>query len=355
MLYTLADARDAVKKYVDAGSCTTASIDARIHEALERIMDSGEWECLRRFVRIAVCNRCFPLPFNVEKILWADVDGTPAKVFGTPYQFLSSGPGDLDHRCCGSGYKDIVDKGDDWPVMYDIPHTFEFEGETITPEGMHLIAFSPEQADADTATLRAYGWDINSREINTDTEPGQLIPIHRWRGGNIGRITGTIDGTWSNDLETSASKFKEVGRVIKSATLGPITLYAVDKTTSVFYFLGEYHPTVTIPQFRRYNVTNKNIGCRADVLALVKMRLVKMTRADDILPIDSLQALKLMCMAIRQENASDLQGAIAYEQDARRVLGEREKSRTMADGTPTILNRCYRTSLGRKMNRGRIL
>jgi hypothetical protein len=357
MLYTLADARTAVGRYVDAGSCKVATIDARINEALERLTDADELSCMQKFIRISVCGRCFPLPYNVEKILWASIDGTPANIYGLPYQFLSSGPGDLDYRGLGSCFRDLTIKSYDSPVMFDVPHEFTDEdGTEYEFTGLKLIAFSTHAADvteggATGAPMRVQGFDSNAREINAGTDPGVDVPIHRWKAGTIGRVTGK----WTEHLTTTAETFETVTRVVKGVTEGAITLYAVDTTNEFFFFLGEFHPGVEIPSFTRYNVTNKSIGERANILALVKLRHVTLTEATDILPIDSLQALKLMCIAITQENIRDFAGAKAYEADARRLMGDREKSRTNTGGMPVIMNRGYRTSLGRRMNHRLIL
>ncbi len=348
MLHTLADARKVCERYVDAGSCSPTTTDARINEALERLIDGHDWECMRKILKITTCKKCFSLPYNVEKIMWVDVNGTPGRVYGLPYQFLSSGPGDLDARMYGSGLRDILDKGDDWPVMFDIPSEIEVNDVAVPfSNGLQLLAFSTEASDVGKS-FRVQGVDVNSREINPGTYPGVEVAIHRWKGGTMGRTSGT----WDAGLVPTTQFFGEVTRIVKDITAGPITLYAVDTATNYFFFLGEYHPLVKIPQFRRYSITNTSCGCNTTVLALVKLRHVYLTQPTDIVPVDSLQAVKLMCLAIRQENAGDIAGGAAYAEQALKLMGDREKSRTACDGTPIIINRSYRTSLGRYTNRG---
>jgi hypothetical protein len=361
VLYTLADARLVVRPFVDAGSCNTTTIDARVNEALERLLDANELDCAQKVMRISTCNRAFALPYNVEKVIWATIDGTPARIFGLPYQFLSSGPGDLDMRSSNSLFKDLADKGDSWPTMFDVPALFTVNDVEYIPDGMKLVAFSEYEEDVthprgvdnheSMTPMRAQGFDIDSREINPGLNPGEDIPIYRWRGGTY----GTVTAGWDTTCIPSTNYFRDVTRITKPVTKGPVTLYAVDTTNNFMFFMAEFHPLVKIPQFRRYSITNKSVGIRANVLALVKMRRVNLSQDTDILPIDSVQALKLMCMAIRQENAGDLQGAVAYAEQAKFIMGDREKARKMTDGTPVIMNRCYRTSLGRHLNRGRLL
>jgi len=355
MLYTLADARRELGRFVDGGSCKTATIDSAINAAVERLMDGEDWECLRKVIRIGVCNRSFPLPYNVEKIMGATVDGTPANIYGTYVQFLSSGPGDFDlSNRGGSLFRDLADKGDHWPIMFDIPTYYKIVVDNVEtdvyPDGLQLFAVGSEKADKDL-TLLVRGHLRNGEEVNPAADSGEYLPIHQWTGG----VEGQLSGHWDSQLKLSTNYFKDITAVIKPASTGYISLYAVDPVNHRFFFLAKYHPAQTLPTFRRYNVTNKNVGDMANILAHVKLRHVTLVDANDILPVDSLQAIKLMVMALSQENAGNLQPALMFEAQAKRVMGDREKARTMKDATPVIMNSDYRTSLGRSTLGGGML
>lgn len=352
MLYTLAQAREALKRFVDNGSCNVSVIDGRINEALERLTDHADFECMRAVVRVSTCKNCFSLPYNVEKLLYADVNGTPAKVFGRPYQFMSSGPGDLDMRSSGSGFRDIMDQGE-LPVQFDIPTSYVDAGGVavdLSATGMRLVAFSTAKEDVGLKLkVRGFSGSGNGDEIE------DLVDIKRWDEG----VEGRIAGFWGREIVTSSEYFKEVSEIIKPETRGYVTMYAATGSdfapaSTYFSFLAKFHPQQTIPQFRRYAITNAGC-CASSILALVKLRHVPLVEADDILPIDSMQALKLAVMALREENAGNLAGADVYESKALAVMLNREKSRTQSDGVPVIYNTDYRLSLGRKMNKGRML
>jgi hypothetical protein len=193
--------------------------------------------------------------------------------------------------------------------------------------------------------------------VNAGIDPGEEVVIHKWDGG----VEGQVSGFWNAQLNPTSAYYKEVTEVIKPVTKGYVTLYAVvgDNTRAAsthFSFLAKYHPLQTIPQFRRYNITN-SLGTEtvSSVLALVKVRPVPLVDGDDILPVDSLQAVKLMVMAISEENKMNLQGAVNLETQAVAIMSKRERSRTQSDGMPVILNVEYRTSLGRHMNKGGII
>lgn len=352
MILTLADARSVCARFVEAGSCNNTVVDARINEALERLMDLQPWQCLRRMAKISVCNGCFPLAYNVEKIVWAAIGGIPSKIFGQPYQFLSSGPGDLDYRASGSGFLDLLDMGDHWCTMYDVPRFYEDStGTKVAYTGLRLAAFSTEAADT-TLKMTVEGFNDTAEEIFDDSgNRGEELTIQRWDDG----VEGVLRGKWGTSLALTTNYFADVRLVRKAETAGYVTLYAVDDTNHYYHVLAKYHPKQTLPQFRRYRITNKTIGERADVLALVQLRHVPLVASTDILPVTSLQSVKLMVMALREENAGNLQGAVAYMAQAQAVLGKREEANTMSDGVPVIMNTDYRLSLGRALNKGGIL
>jgi hypothetical protein len=326
MLITLAEARALVARFVENGTCNATTIDARINEALSRITDMQDWECLRKLMRITVHGRAIGLPANVEKILWADVDGTPARVFGQPYQFLSSGPGDLDYRQHTTIFKDLVDAGDGWPTLYDIPRN------------LPLVAMSTASQDV--------GKQLQVRGVVDDVETTQLVPVVQWKQGIEGQLQGTIPG-----IVVNSPAMCSVSRVIKPTTHAPVSLFAVDPVSSEFFYLAKYSPLETVPQFRRYNLTNASDGNDYCILALARLRFVPLSDGDDVLPIDNPTALKLMIMAIREENAGNFQGSVSYEAKARLAMQSRESATTVSGGAPTIINVDYRTSLGRYLNR----
>lgn len=342
MRHTLAEARTLVKPFVDSGTCRTEVIDARINEALERLLDASEWESLRRLLRLSVVNRTFVMPPMVDKILWVDTNGVPAKVFSSPYQFLSSGPGDLTYQYAdATGYRDVVDLDDHWSVMYEVPATETGD--------LNLIALS-DGTETEEPELTLLCRDTE-HEL-TGLGAASTLAIHPIPAG----LTLAWTGTWAAALGTAEwSDFttKHVDRVTKPATVGTIHLLAVNPETLAYYRLGIYYPTETLPQFHRYQLTNFSCSGEAvDVLALVRLKFAPLTAADDELPLDGLQALKLMVIAIREENAGNLAGATTYFDAALKLLTTKEERRTMHVGTPTVLDCDYRASLGRAMNRG---
>jgi hypothetical protein len=307
----------------------------------------------------------FSLPYNAEKILWHDLDGTPANVFGQGYQYLSAGPGDLDYTSRRNGLKDLADLGDHWAVQYEIPRFFALTTTTNWTTGeMYLVAFAASASDVGK-TLDVFGCGVNG----LDRPNGESIPINAW-----GSVT---EGTWDAAFTSSTALYSTVNRLVKPATDGYVSLYAVEKTSGSMFLLAKYHPSQTQPQFRRYRVTNATVadsgvqsashnfntavhsdiipevtsGSAVVVLALVRLRHVPLADPSDILPIDSMQALVFAVRAINAENEKDFALADTLMGKAQTIMGKREEANTMTKGTPVIMDTGYRTSLGRRMNR----
>lgn len=368
MIYTLSDARNKVAPYVQSGTNNTTLLDSRINDALERLLDGNDWECLKRPIRIVARGNTFALPYNAEKILWCDIDSTPARIYGQGYQYLSSGVGDLDYRNKGHGTKDLVDLGDQWPIAYEIPRAYDVDTSTRWDTGeMYLAAFAGDARDVNR-TIDIFGSGVDGLD-NT----GESISIQSW-----GAIT---EGTWDASFSKSASLYAHVSRVVKPVTAGYVSLYAVDTVNETMFLVAKYHPTQILPQFRRYRLTNSLVattgvqsavathntqvdleydstvtsGTESSILAIVRLRHVTLSDPGDIVPVSSMQALVFAVRAVNAEHEKDFALAETLFDKATGILGRREEANTMTKGTPVVVDTIYNLSAGRKMNRGILL
>lgn len=368
-LLTLADVRTQVRRFVDDGSCDNTTIDARLAEAEQRLWAKAElrlstWRC-----RIHVQNQCFPLPIEVEKILHVDIDSLPSRIFNNAYEFLSSGPGDLDYITSGSGYRNLVDQGE-FPTQFDIPVILTLDGtESSCCEGTYgtgysLVAFSPE-ADDGLLELTIRGVDYKNDEIYSDQSgerlPGVVMKINQWSGG----IEGNIVGQWTN-LNVTTQAFKQITRVYKPATKGPVCLYAVDTTTNKMWLLSKMTPETTVPSYRRYRITN--MACPqpgaastdpltkdcASILAIVKKRYMRPTRSTDVVAVQNVSAVRCMLIAMKWEQADDLTKSQAYEAQAVRLLHEEKLQLEQASGLPVVID-VERELSGGSVSRGYLI
>jgi len=340
-LFTLADARSFVKGFVDNGSCSDTRATARVNEACRRLLPKADYNNTLRVIRIRTDRQYFPVPRDIEAIRFARIDNEAVSMHGQAWQFVASGPGDIHHMGYGSGIKDLVDAGV-FPTMYDIP-SIESWSDTATSmvdrtlgEGYKLAAFCSEQADINQ-TLTIYGLDqklYEAKVTGSMAGPGESLALQRWGDGGT---EGVINGQWS-DLPMTTVSYREITGWSKPVTKGYVWLYAVNTTTNAMFLLAIAHPDDTHPTWRRYKITNTSYGICSNILVLAKIKWVELTRDDDILPIQNLDALKLMVMAIGLENAKDLNGAMNFEANAVRLLNEQEKNKVVASGVPAILD-----------------
>lgn len=339
--FTLQDGRDAVGRFVETGSCNTTTIDSRINEAVRRLMPKADYVNTTRRIRIRTDQGYFPLPRECEKIIWIDSDGYASRVFNKSYEFLNSGPGELCRSKFGSGVKDLVDDGVH-PTMFDVPSIETLDKcctDRTLGDGLVLVAFSEEQDD-NGKEMTIWGLDRLNMDVRTTSSagfgPGETLAINAWTGG----VEGTIDlgyGWESGQTKISNKKYRQVTGWKKPVTKGYVSLYALEVSTNKMFFLGKAHPDDTRPAWRRYRITNQYQSCTT-MLALAKLGWVKLTRADDILPIQNLDALKQMIIALREENAANLQGALNYEQNAVRLLNEQLNDHETTGGGPVLVD-----------------
>lgn len=364
MIFTLGDAYTFCKPFIDSGTCNSTLGYARVNEAIRRLMPKVTTSRLQQLVRMVVRNTEFALPREAEKVLWVDIDGTPASAFGRPYQFLQHGPGDFASRSRYSNTPQLEDLGEasymfSLPGLlgsYDTDQDNDAGDDDDYPLGFKLYAYSDAAAD-DGKELTVYGYGLLAQELRVASAgvslPGISVPIHQFAGGVEGAITGPL-----SSVTGSAYRFREIavdGGVRKPVTEGYVTLYAVYPETNEMWLVGKYHPDETIPMFRRYRIAGKPYNrtqpsCN-NVLMLVKMRFVTLTRANDIVPLDSLDAIKNMCISISYENAKDLNNSLLFEQNAVRLLKDEMEQKEVTPSAPVVVDYLSQTS-GRKLYRG---
>jgi len=155
-------------------------------------------------------------------------------------------------------------------------------------------------------------------------------------------VEGTISGDWTSQHLTSVA-FRDLAGLSKPQTAGYVTLYAVDPSTNEMWLVGQYHPSDTLPMFRRYRITNKSYATSdericTNILALVLCGYTKLTEDDDLVAIDNLPALKNMMIAIDAENVGDLNKATAYEANAVRLLSEAKANHEITNSNLMIID-----------------
>ena len=346
-LVTLGDARTFLKPYVDGGTCDTDLIDARIAEIEERLWPRLDLKASLRRVRALVRNNNFCLPFDVVSVLAVDVDGAPAHIFSEAYEFSAAGPGDLSCAVANSltPSRNVIYVGE-FPTQFEAPVTRVSDSTGDFGNGYwdcdnYLVAFAKEVDDLATP-LTVRGLDSRNDEIFTGSDPGVSVPINRWHLGIEGQIVNM------SAQSISAVPFRQVTRVYKAVTKGPVTLYAYRPSTGAMYLLSKMTPKETVPSYRRFKLTGiaapsvqtdgsveRGLACLS-LLCKVAWRRAEL--ATDVLFVQSLTALKMMCMALTYENQGIFDRAQAYEALALRILNDQKKENDAQTNVPLIMD-----------------
>jgi len=311
MLYTKLDAAEFCAKYIaDGRSATDDLVTSTLDEAQMILINEGDWKNLIQKIVIKVNNNSFSLPRNVETVLKVyhadDYHLSPSRVWSMGYELLDGGPGPIgganDHE-----WVDLIDLGDGWPIMFPIGGTKRV-----------LVAFSTHEDDQNQ-TMLIRGRDDKHMDISPAT-PGEDLTIRQWKGGNEGRIA-------ADSVKPSINEFIEIDFIQKPVTKGYVSLFAYQPSDHAMWFLGKYHPKETQPSFRRYKLTGRSCVTTEDsITLLVKLRHVPLIDDTDVLVIQNLPALRLMCQSIHIRNMGDTADALAKQGDAMRMLDQQLKS-----------------------------
>ena len=342
------DLKTNLAKFAGDGAGDDAGRGRAVNQAIERLMACEQWTSLSTRMRMLVVDTVFPLPANVESILGAAIDGVPAQIFGTEYQFIANGPGDLDswageypgatpfYPASGSMRNGLCDAGHDHATMFDIP---------LDADKYRLAAFSTSSSDI-SKVVRVQGFGTRNEELREE------LVVNRWAEGAEGAVSGDFGG----QVKISTSMWRKINRLIMpTGQAGYISLYAVVPSTFEMRFLGKYHPSFRIPAFHRYRLTtglNYDSGS-ATVLANVKLKFLPFVDNYDVIPLDSEQAIRDMMLANRAEEAGNLDQAIQYELMAKKILSECQSSRETGRGMPVMIGSNPATMLGRYTRRFR--
>ena len=337
------DLKTNLAPHIDDGQCDPVAQARGLNLAIQRIMQSEQWKSLDSLMRMAVVDTVFPMPYNVEAILGVSINGHPSQIFGTEYQVVTGGPGDLDGwQSCGmlTRTNALADMGEH-ATMFDVP---------LDKEGYHIAAFCTSNSDV-SKTIRLQGYGVNNEEVRED------VPLSRWDGG----VEGQVSGNWGSHCSTQS--FRNVGRVIlpEGGMTGYFSLYAVYPSTNQMFFLGKYHPSLRVPSFRRYRLANgldhqesrvtPHLEGRQNcvtLLAQVKLKFVPYVDDYDVVPIDSELAILNMLKAINMEKTNPAAGA-QFEALSLKLRGQAQASKDTYRGMPVIIGSNPVTSLGRNM------
>lgn len=268
-----------------------------VQASLEFLLLNGGGELLREWV-VTVRNGKFTLPLDLETPLKYKVGSTATLGYGSinsPYYSYGS---QSVSSCCGYS---------DWNSLQiqinanKVPTAFK------PPDGvaLRLLATTKDERDVGKNLMvngKRYGLPVLPTHNGFKTA-GELLPIF-------------LEG--SDDIAYGAWEFDDITGVIKDYTCAYVMLSGIDECNNT-YFLSHYTPDETVPQYTECQLFNCNYGCGNScdfflhMLGRVKPG-IRYIRNEDILPISSVEILRLLAKRARYDQSGDFQEVAVLEQ-----------------------------------------
>lgn len=312
MRYTFGDAK---RLLAGAAHSKLTNVGQKVNDAIQALCSANSWEheLLRQVVRISSASPVISLPQGTAGLVRACVNGRPTTIHGQDFQFLSSGPGDLDR--IPEGFATLAG-----PEITDLGTSPVWR----QPDGFGYLcaAYKGSRLQPDV-TVHATGMDGDriAFALTPQSEAAALV----WDKAHPVRTVESV--------------------VLGDQTDGYITLFmqgAVPAADDVV--IGRYHPLIRVPEFRRYRINVPHPG-PYELLAEIRIDPLPLVDDDDIVPFPTLEPIK--CMMLYEWNFQNNESAAAqkYLEQAMRWLTMANASRNVVQ-TPTVLNVQMNGSMG---------
>jgi hypothetical protein len=299
------------------------------NEATERLMvRGGFWGTVQK---LRTCIRCNSLvwPRAVDTVLAVNICGQPVVNSGYWYQFLPMmgadyrlawGYGLFGSSSMGRGF------GCGNVVVQHEAGGVPVQANLKCGEPRYIRAYIAYQADIGK-TVTIFGEDDNGQTIMTKRADGT------WQPGVVLTLATPYVGT--------PFLIRNVTRVLKDATMGPVRLFAYDAVNDVLEDMAYYAPSERSPSFAHSTVRGMRGRMRGNtcnglttVEALVKLRFIAVETDEDEVLIGNWPALKLMMLAIRSEDAGNNDEAEIFQAKAVRELNRELRVHVPEDQIP---------------------
>lgn len=338
MYFTLAQVRKALAGTTNAYKST--DLDWDINRAVEGLAGLSGWECMRRTVRFFSAGPVFALPQGYAGIVRICVNGQPASLRSQDFRFLQSGPGDLRRPPKGFApvaIKNVTDVGVS-PVIVEPSFVFR------------LVAFTDVPMSATTRPE----WDTSGGKV-----PPKLTVVGVRPDGRMAREELTLngynnDGSWHvypGEFTPGSVEFVRIEDVVvPEGVTDYITLYAVPSDALDYesngFQIACYNPRLTVPRFRRYEISGIPPGAPLEILAETRIDPVPLVNDTDTVPFESpIEPIEWMIRADWAMKSGEVTQAQNYRNQAMNWL----KAHEITDDTiqtQVVVNSVYSGSMG---------
>ena len=299
----------------------TSDVGERINAAVAALAGLSGWEFLRRLVRTFSATPLFTLPQGVAGLTRLCVNGRPASIHGTDYQFLHSGPGDLEGYV-RNGFRmlrssDVADLGFS-PTMVPL------RGPTFLAATAAHVAEGRAQAPLTVTGITSDG-------------------VRAVRKYDVAQGLFGAAPAYEAFHETRDTAFLSIESVVLDSHADDyITLWGMSQSGSVD-MLGHYHPSIQVPKFRQYRI-EAGPG-PFDILAEVRVDPLPLVNDEDVIPIPSIEPIKLMMLYESYLILNELTTAQQYMQQAVSWLQQMQVADNTVQ-TPVVQNTLFEGSGG---------
>lgn len=318
-MYTLADARAEVAPVVSpGGTCASGGfVDRRINTALRRLMLAHDAPETMGILKVSTDKNYVTLPRGFKAPRLVNICKTSRPLYHYSYTYSPVTPGEHESEYSSE-------------TLETSPATYFTAFDIVA--GHSLVAFSSSQSD-EGKKIKIYGRRPNGEEVVGGFE----VIIHRWQNG----VEGEIDGANQAFLAGAAS-VPDIDTItnitLPTGLVGYVSLMGINTSTWNTYFYSKYHPEEIKPGYSRIYI--RNTGCCPStesrcISILGKRDFIPLTRDDELLPVQSLDAIKFMVMAVMNEDQQNPGMAQTYQSQAMSALNAH--SRNTTDGATVIL------------------
>lgn len=318
MFKTLDEIRNSGVASIAGVSPDSDAFTDYVNQAVERLIDRGDWWATVVPVMLCMKRGCVVLPRYCAAIREMKSCGGNVPIHNQWYEFTST-----------DWYNSLLNEyyGWAWCEQNMVAKGVVPTVNTIMGDGRKVRAYPQCNADFGK-TVTIFGVDNNQQPLQHRDATGA------WRDG----IVLTLQEPYAE----TEGYVSTIDRVLKDETEKPVTLWASNVADAVLEELSTYEPSETNPAYRRYELKTWNWrdgdGNQKwrPVCALVKLQYVPAKYDTDLILIDNMAAIKFMVAAIRAEEGNDWDKATTNEAKAIQALNFRLKN--MSPGKETTFN-----------------
>lgn len=258
-----------------------------INKATRQLMRRGNWWGTLKIIRGCIYNNCLTWPRVVGTVLALRDCAGSAPPKNSWYEFDAVLP---EHVRCWNRFQTfpgcdnrlaLVDTTTS-PVFNQIPCLND-----------RFLQFYITQPTDVGKTITVFGTDGNGVEILTLRSDGTIQP-------------GVVL-TFALPFVQTPTLIRNVSRIIKDVTDGPVYGYQFDGTNR--FAMATYAPGETLPDYRTSRITHGCSCCPTQITAFIKLEFIKVTRPNDLILIDNLDALAMGMQAAKLGDAYDSGGS----------------------------------------------